>query len=89
MPNLPTVQAVDDEVRSQEALRRTLENEFTIFTASGAEEALALLEHEWVHVIQCEQRMPGMTHRRSNPDIAGIGVLAALVRGEELRRDMG
>ncbi len=59
MPNLPTVLVVDDEVRSQESLRRTLEEEFEVFTASGAEEALALLEHEWVHVILCDQRMPG------------------------------
>ncbi len=61
MPNLPTVLVVDDEVRSQESLRRTLEEEFTVFTASGAEEALALLEHEWMHVILCDQRMPGMS----------------------------
>lgn len=59
MPNLPTVLVVDDEVRSQESLRRTLEEEFYVFTASGAEDALALLEHEWVHVILCDQRMPG------------------------------
>jgi two-component system response regulator HupR/HoxA len=61
MPNLPTVLVVDDEVRSQESLRRTLEEEFYVFTASGAEEALALLEHEWMHVILCDQRMPGMS----------------------------
>lgn len=61
MPNLSTVLVVDDEVRSQESLRRTLEEEFEVFTASGAEEALALLEHEWVHVILCDQRMPGMS----------------------------
>lgn len=61
MPNLPTVLVVDDEVRSQESLRRTLEEEFSVFTASGADEALALLEHEWMHVILCDQRMPGMS----------------------------
>ncbi|MDD5330905.1 MAG: response regulator, partial [Sulfuricella sp.] len=59
MPNLPTVLVVDDEVRSQESLRRTLEEEFEVYTASGADEALALLEHEWVDVILCDQRMPG------------------------------
>jgi len=59
VPNLPTVLVVDDEVRSQESLRRTLEEEFYVFTASGAEDALALLEHEWMHVILCDQRMPG------------------------------
>lgn len=61
MPNLPTVLVVDDEVRSQESLRRTLEEEFTVFTVSSAEDALAQLEHEWVYVILCDQRMPGMS----------------------------
>jgi two-component system response regulator HupR/HoxA len=36
---LPTVLVVDDDVRSQEALRRTLEEEFEVLTASGADEA--------------------------------------------------
>ena len=59
MSPLSTVLIVDDEVRSQEALRRTLEEEFEVFAASGAEEAHALLEQESVHVILCDQRMPG------------------------------
>lgn len=58
-PTLPSVLVVDDEVRSQEALRRTLEEEFEVFTASGAEEALAILEREWVQVVLSDQRMPG------------------------------
>ena len=40
---LPAVLVVDDEVRSQEALRRTLEEDFTVFTASGADEAMAIM----------------------------------------------
>ena len=39
-PTLPTVLVVDDELRSQEALRRTLDEEFEVFTASSAAEAL-------------------------------------------------
>jgi two-component system, NtrC family, response regulator HupR/HoxA len=58
---LPAVLVVDDEVRSQESLRRTLDEEFCIYTASNAEEALALLEQESMHIILCDQRMPGMS----------------------------
>ena len=62
---LPAVLAIDDEVRSLEALRRTLEEDFEVFTATGAEAALAILEREapggGVQTILCDQRMPGTT----------------------------
>ena len=58
---LPTVLVVDDEVRSQDALRRTLDEDFTVFTASSADEARGLLQRQPVSVILCDQRMPGMT----------------------------
>jgi putative two-component system hydrogenase maturation factor HypX/HoxX len=58
---LPTVLVVDDEVRSQDAMRRTLDEDFTVFTASGADEARQLLERHEVNVILCDQRMPGLT----------------------------
>ncbi len=61
MTGLPVVLVVDDEIRSQETLRRTLEEEFEVFTASDGPQALALLEREPVQVILCDQRMPGMT----------------------------
>jgi CheY-like chemotaxis protein len=60
-PRLPTVLVVDDEMRSQEALRRTLEDDFEVFTASSAEQAQRIMETEWVQIIVCDQRMPGMT----------------------------
>ncbi|HEX8988737.1 MAG TPA: sigma-54 dependent transcriptional regulator [Rhodocyclaceae bacterium] len=59
MSAAPTVLVVDDEVRSQEALRRTLDDEFTVFTAGGAEEALQIMAAEFVQIILCDQRMPG------------------------------
>jgi two-component system response regulator HupR/HoxA len=55
------VLVVDDEVRSQEAIRRTLEDEFEVLTVASGEEALELLGRESVHVILCDQRMPGMS----------------------------
>lgn len=61
MPNLPIVLVVDDEVRSLEAIRRTLEEEFEVLTAASAAEAEAILKKEWVQVILCDQRMPGET----------------------------
>jgi two-component system response regulator HupR/HoxA len=59
--DLPTVLLVDDEVRSQEAMRRTLEEDFRILTASDAEQARAVLERHAVAVILCDQRMPGQS----------------------------
>jgi two-component system response regulator HupR/HoxA len=58
---LPTVLVVDDEVRSQEALRRTLEEDFEVYTASSATDALAVLEREWIQIVLTDQRMPGMS----------------------------
>jgi two-component system response regulator HupR/HoxA len=61
MVALPGILVVDDELRSQEALRRTLEEEFDVLTAGNAEEALAVMTREMVQVILCDQRMPGMS----------------------------
>ncbi len=60
-PRLPVVLVVDDEARSQEALRRTLEEDFEVFCASCAEEGLEVMQREWVQIVLCDQRMPGMT----------------------------
>jgi two-component system response regulator HupR/HoxA len=79
MSQLPTVLVVDDEVRSQETLRRILEEEFEVLTASSGDEALEILGREWIQVMLCDQRMPGMTgvellqQVRSNwPDVVRI-----------------
>jgi two-component system response regulator HupR/HoxA len=56
-----TVLLIDDEVRSLDAMRRTLEEDFFILTATGADEARSLLERQEVSVILCDQRMPGVT----------------------------
>ncbi|MDX9767565.1 MAG: sigma-54 dependent transcriptional regulator [Ectothiorhodospiraceae bacterium] len=58
---LPTILVVDDEVRSLETLRRTLEEDFRVLTAPGAEEALRILEGDFVQVVLSDQRMPGMS----------------------------
>lgn len=43
---LPAVLVVDDEVRSQEALRRTLEEDFEVFCAGSAAAGMEILEQE-------------------------------------------
>ena len=61
MTGLPIVLVVDDELRSQEALRRVLAEEFEVLTASSPAEAEKILEEEMVHAILCDQRMPLVT----------------------------
>ncbi len=56
---IPAVLVVDDEPRSLETLRRTLEEEFQVFTAASAEEAEAVMAREFVHIVVSDQRMPG------------------------------
>ncbi len=56
-----TVLVVDDELRSQETMRRVLDEEFEVLTASSADEARAILQQQPVAVILCDQRMPGQT----------------------------
>ena len=61
-PRAPlTVLVVDDELRSLETLRRTLEEDFTVFTASSAEEGEVIMGREFVHIVVSDQRMPGTT----------------------------
>ncbi|MFZ4479650.1 MAG: sigma-54-dependent transcriptional regulator [Rhodoferax sp.] len=54
-----SVLVVDDEQRSLETLRRTLEDHFTIFTAITAEEGFNLMEGEYIQIVLSDQRMPG------------------------------
>ncbi|RZS57891.1 sigma-54-dependent transcriptional regulator [Sphaerotilus mobilis] len=58
---LPSVLLVDDEPRSLDAMRRTLEEDFRVLTAGSAADARRLLEAEPVDVILCDQRMPGQS----------------------------
>ena len=56
---LPTVLVVDDEVRSQDALRRTLDEDFTVFTASNADEARGLRLPRFFHIPVTRADHPG------------------------------
>ena len=79
MTPLPTVLVIDDEVRSQESLRRTLEEDFEVFTASSAAEARSLMQRQRIQVVLTDQRMPEVSGvaflkevRRTWPDTVRI-----------------
>lgn len=59
--NRPLVLLVDDEPLSLDSLRRTLEEDFEVRTASNALEAQRILVDELVQVIVSDQRMPDVT----------------------------
>ena len=64
----PGVLFVDDEVNILKALARLFRADpVRVFTASSAQEALALLANEPIQVVVSDQRMPGTT---------GVGLLA-------------
>jgi len=52
---------VDDELRSQESMKRVLCEEFDVLLASNAQEAEAILAGDLVQAILCDQRMPGVS----------------------------
>jgi signal transduction histidine kinase len=74
---------VDDEPQNLLAFRYAMEDRFSILTASGGREAVAMLERQDVAVLMCDQRMPGMTGvevcqraRELKPDVVRIMVSA-------------
>jgi two-component system, NtrC family, response regulator HupR/HoxA len=84
------VLVVDDEVRSVEALTRTLEEDFTVFSAGSAEEGLAVLRREFVSIVLCDQRMPGISGveflkrvRTEWPDVVRI-VISGYTEAEDI-----
>jgi two-component system response regulator HupR/HoxA len=86
----PAILVVDDEVRSLEALRRTLEEDFTVYTAPGAEEAEQVLRSEHVDIVLCDQRMPGTSGvdflrsvRAEYPDVLRI-IISGYTEAEDI-----
>ena len=57
----PGVLIVDDEPLSLQTLRRTLDEEFEVFTAGSAVEATGILEVERIQAVLADQRMPEQT----------------------------
>lgn len=52
---------VDDEVHNLNGFKASFRMKFNIFTAESAIEGRKVLEKEPIHVILCDQRMPGMS----------------------------
>ncbi len=61
MTHLPTLLLVDDEEHSLAAMRMALEDDFDCLTALNADEAMRLMEENYVQAIFCDHRMPGRT----------------------------
>lgn len=61
MTTLPTLLLVDDEQHSLAAMRMALEDDFECLTALDADEAMRLMEENFVQAIFCDHRMPGRT----------------------------
>ena len=56
---LPTLLIVDDEKSTREGLRGALEEEFDVYTAAGAAEALTILKSEPVQLLLTDLRLGG------------------------------
>ncbi len=61
MTSLPTILLVDDEEHSLASMRMALEDDFECLTALDADQAMRLMEENYVHAIFCDHRMPGKT----------------------------
>ena len=65
MENDVSVMVLDDEKAIRESLAAHFEDDdFKIFTAASAEQALAILEHSTVNVVIVDLRLPGLDGTR-------------------------
>ncbi|MGB3525995.1 MAG: response regulator [Flavobacteriales bacterium] len=59
-PDLPTVLYMDDEPGNRSAFKAAFRTEFNVLLAADLAEAWASLAKHQVHVVICDQRMPGV-----------------------------
>lgn len=59
-PTVPTVLYIDDEAGNRIAFRAAFRGDFNLKMAGSLEEAWPLLEAGGVHVVICDQHMPGI-----------------------------
>ncbi len=57
----PTVLFIDDELGNRSTFKAAFRTEFNVLTAADLTEAWSMLEKNAVHVVICDQRMPGVT----------------------------
>jgi YesN/AraC family two-component response regulator len=75
----PAILIVDDDVNVTRSLARSLRDQFVVFTANSAAEALEIIAREDIAVVLTDQRMPGLTGvelleraQHIRPDAVGI-----------------
>ncbi|MFP4439567.1 MAG: response regulator [Chloroflexaceae bacterium] len=75
----PAILIVDDDVNVTRSLARSLRDQFVVFTANSAAEALEVIAREDIAVVLTDQRMPGLTGvelleraQHIRPDAVGI-----------------
>ncbi len=75
----PAILIVDDDMNVTRSLARSLRDQFVVFTANSAAEALELIASEDIAVVLTDQRMPGLTGvelleraQHIRPDAVGI-----------------
>lgn len=52
---------IDDEINNLNSFKATFRRNFNITTAESVDDALKILEHQTIHVILSDQRMPRVT----------------------------
>lgn len=90
MAALPSVLIVDDEQRSLESIQRILGDRFEVFTALDTDQAEEILRQQWIQVMLCDQRMPGMSGvefsqkvRESYPDVVRM-IISGYTEAEDI-----
>lgn len=88
---LPTVLIVDDEPLNRELLRRVLYRDYRILEAPDAEAALDELGREPVHVLLCDQVMPGLSGTELAREVRRLypQTIAVLLTGYEDAPEVG
>lgn len=61
MNTLPSILVIDDEPRSLESIERIVSDKFDVHTAENTITAEQILQREWIQILLCDQRMPGVT----------------------------
>ena len=78
MSTRPTILMVDDDPRSHDALAEVLEDEFDVHHAASTSAAERVLRTEWVQIVLCRERMPGISGVRYLRQMLVVGAMAVI-----------
>jgi len=91
---MATILAVDDDPSALESFRMIFKGAHRILTATGAEEAMRLMQENRVNLVLLDLRMPGMNglelleHWRRNGNTASVVVVTAIRELDTVRKAM-